>query len=248
MPGSTFTVTPTPPTVLKLAPGEEGRFSFTVTALAAPDKIHDVTLRALVDKNGKREEVGWLNVEPQRTLSMPGGTTEVVTIFATPTNKTPPGENRIQLAVADNERPHDNYSYSAPVICDIVPLGTTKTEPEKPRLPRWMIPAIAGAVLLGLLGIVIALFGINNRSELRMFDQRLRWLETTGQPRKLCSSVFASSSRDTIEVDRHWTPATCERWSRMVDGRTFQLGCLLPDGQFSVGPPNGGQPTPNCGW
>src|ERR1044072_3686490 len=57
MPGNAFSVTPTPPTVLSLRPGVEGTFSFTVTSLAAPNKVHEVALQALlVDKEGKRGE------------------------------------------------------------------------------------------------------------------------------------------------------------------------------------------------
>jgi hypothetical protein len=155
MPGSLFSVTPTPPTLLKLAPGEEGRFSFTITVLAAPDKMLDVTLRALVDNNGKREEVGWLSIEPDRTQRMAGGATEVATVIARPTSKSPGGDHRIQLAVYDDERPHDNYTYSAPVVCSIV--GTRQeVEPGKPRLPRWLIPAISAAGLLGVVALVVA--------------------------------------------------------------------------------------------
>lgn len=155
MPDSSFTVTPTPPTFVKLAPGEEGRFSFTITVLAAPDKVLDVTLRALVDRNGSREEVGWLSIEPRGIQRMAGGATEVATIYARPTGKTPPGEHRIQLAVLDDERPQDNYTYSAPVICSVGGIAQV-VDPPKPRLPLWLILAIAGAGALAILALVVA--------------------------------------------------------------------------------------------
>lgn len=248
MPGNSFVVTPTPPTVLKLAPGAEGRFSFTITVLDAPDQVRDVTLRAMLDNNGKHEEAAWLSVEPKQTLSLPGGSTEVATIVVRPTIKSPLGEHRIQLAVYDDERPHDNYTYSAPVICEIASASTSKPTTASRSLPRWLIPAIAAAALLGIGGIAIGLAGVNNRGELRMFDQRLRRLEAIRQPRKLCSAVIIGQWRDTIEVDDNWSRSTCQRWVREVDGREMQLGCLLPDGQFSMGSPNGGPPSPNCGW
>jgi hypothetical protein len=156
MSGSSFTATPTPPTVLSLAPGEKGSFSFTITVLAAPDKVLDVTLRALVDTDGKREEVSWLSVEPPGTQSMPGGSTKVVTIIARPTTKAPRGDNRIVLAVYDTDRPHDSYIYSSPVVCTI-PRDAEQPKAEGKGLPGWLIPAIVFAVLLGAGALVVAL-------------------------------------------------------------------------------------------
>jgi hypothetical protein len=160
MPGSSFTVTPTPPTTLRLAVGQEGRFFFTVTVLSAPDKDLDVMLRAFLDRDGKREEVSWLSVDPEGTQSMAGGSTKVVTVVARPTNKTARGENRIVLAVYDNDRPHDSYVYSSPVICDVPGAGPPDPpQPPGPRSPWWPIAALAAALLLGVVAVVLAWTG-----------------------------------------------------------------------------------------
>jgi hypothetical protein len=148
MPASPFTVTPTPPTSLRLAPGEEGKLSFTVTCLSAPDKTYEVMLQALLSgDDGKGKEVDWLVAGPQRTLSMAGGKTETVTITARPTATSPRGQNTIKLAIADKDHPNDTFAYSAPVVCDVVVLPGPARPPTK-RPPWWLIAAIAGGVLL----------------------------------------------------------------------------------------------------
>lgn len=152
---STFAITPTPPTVIKLEPGEDGVFSFTVTSLAAPDRSFKVLLEALlVGPDGKGKEADWLVVGPSRTLTMMGGETYTVTITAKPTHSSPRGESAIKLAVAEEDRPHDAYAYSAPVTCEVV--VRMEPPPPRPKLPKWLIPAlIAGAVVLAGAGIAI---------------------------------------------------------------------------------------------
>src|ERR1700704_877265 len=108
MTASLFTITPTPPTSITLAPGEDGKFSFTITCQAAPDKSYDLILQALVaGADGKTTEVEWLGAGPQPTLSMSGGDTQTVVITAKPTAKTPLGRNTIKLALGDKDRPND---------------------------------------------------------------------------------------------------------------------------------------------
>lgn len=51
---SQFKITPTPPASLALSPGEEGELSFTIESLAAPDKIHEIMLQALLVAGGGR--------------------------------------------------------------------------------------------------------------------------------------------------------------------------------------------------
>ena len=54
----------------------------------------------------------------------------------------------------------------------------------------------------------------------------------------------------TILVPGGWTPATCAAYRNSILGSgngNYQLWCLFDTG-YSVGPPNGGSPSPNCGW
>jgi hypothetical protein len=161
MTASPFNITPTPPTSLKLEPGQEGKFSFTVTCLAAPDKSYDVILQPLVvGDDGKTKEVGWLGVdagpedgatrparpEPRRTLRIAGGTTVTVIITASPTAASPRAAHSLKLAIADKDRPNDTYAYSSPVACELV-AAPGPAKPAK-RFPWWWIAAIAGGVLL----------------------------------------------------------------------------------------------------
>jgi hypothetical protein len=160
---SPLTITPT--ASLTLAPGQEGRFSFTVTSQAAPDKVREVTLQALlVGEDGKGKEVDWLVVGPQRTLSLAGGKTETITITARPTTASPPGKNTIKLAIAIKDGVDDVYVDSPTVACEVTataptaiasspPTSPVLTPPERIRPPRnplfrWLIPAIVGGLLL----------------------------------------------------------------------------------------------------
>src|SRR5215467_14445731 len=116
---SPYTITPTPPTSYKLAPGEEGKFSFTVTSLEGPDRVQEVLLQALlIGPDDKAKEADWLKAAPA-TLSVTGGKTETITITARPTATTPKGEHAIKLAIADKTHPNDTYAYSAPVTCEV---------------------------------------------------------------------------------------------------------------------------------
>lgn len=146
MADSMFTITTTPPSSVKLEVGQTGKFSFTVTSLAAPDKSQDLILQALLVGPDGKKEVDWLSPGPQRTLTMVGGKTETVTITVRPTTKSPLGENTIELGIADKEQTNDVYTYSSPVICEVVAKpGVT---PERKPFPKWLIPVIVGGVLV----------------------------------------------------------------------------------------------------
>lgn len=151
---SLFKITPTPPTSIKLDPGQEGKLSFTVESLAAPDKVHAIMLQAqLVGESGKGKEADWLVVGPLQTLSMSGGKTETVTITARPTPTSPRGEHRIKLVIADRDRPNDVYADSPPVTCEVI------TPLERPgptrKVPWWLIAAIVGGLVVVVGGILV---------------------------------------------------------------------------------------------
>lgn len=155
MTASLFKITPTPPTVVALEPGDEGRFSFTIESLAAPGRFHELILQALlIGADGKGEEVDWLIVGPDRTLTMSGGKTETVTITARPTSTSPRGERRIKLVIADRDRPNDVYASSSPVALQVsVPVEEKEARP--PRRLWWLIAAIAGGLLLVGGGVLV---------------------------------------------------------------------------------------------
>jgi hypothetical protein len=148
---SLFRITPTPPISVKLEPGQEGKFSFTIESLAAPDKVHEVILQAQrVGEDGKGKEVDWLVVRPQQTLSMSSGKTETVSITARPTPTTPRGEHSIKLVVAEKSQPNEVFADSPPVSCEVSGLP-----PPPHPLKLWLILAIVGGVLLVVGGVVL---------------------------------------------------------------------------------------------
>jgi hypothetical protein len=167
MPENLFTITTTPPSSLKLEVGQSGKFSFTVTNLAAPDQSKDVMLQALlVSPQGKKAEVDWLVPGPARTLTMVGGKTETVTITAKPTASSPLGDNTIELAIADKENPNDAYVYSSPVTCQVAAKAGA-TPPPPSSFPKWLIPVIIGGVLvLGGAAFAIWKFVLSGAPEL----------------------------------------------------------------------------------
>jgi hypothetical protein len=144
-----FVITPTPPTTLELALGQVGTFSFTVSSLVGPDTTQEVVLQALLlGTDRKGTEVPWLVVGPQRTVNLTGGETVTVTITARPTSAVPVGEHRIKLFVADNANPNDTYADSAPVICKVVAGDAPVVKPPRRSFPTWLIPVIAGGVIV----------------------------------------------------------------------------------------------------
>ncbi len=175
MTASLFKITPTPPTVVALEPGDEGRFSFTIESLAAPGRFHELMLQALlIGADGKGEEVDWLIVGPERTLTMSGGKTETVTITARPTSASPRGERRIKLVIADRDRPNDVYASSSPVALQVsVPVEEKEARP--PRRLWWLIAAIAGGLLLVGGGVLVwKLAGDDEKPELADLGEACR--------------------------------------------------------------------------
>ncbi len=151
---SLFKITPTPPTSIKLEPDQEGKLSFTVESLAAPDKVHAIMLQALLaGEGGKGKEVDWLVAGPQRTLSMSGGKTETVTITVKPTATSPRGESSVKLVIADRDRPNDVYADSPPVTCEVIAPADVPKPPRK--LPWLWIAIIAGGLLLVVGGVLV---------------------------------------------------------------------------------------------
>ncbi|HWO22622.1 MAG TPA: hypothetical protein VNO30_27875 [Kofleriaceae bacterium] len=147
MTDSLFKITPTPPSSIKLEPGQVGKLSFTVESLAAPDKVHEVLLQALlVGDGGKEQDADWLVAKPQGALRMSGGKTETVAITASPTAASPRGEHRIKLVIADKDRPNDVFADSPPVTCEVLGPATVTKPPRK--FPWWLIAVIAGGLLL----------------------------------------------------------------------------------------------------
>lgn len=146
MPADLFIVQPTPPTVLTLKSGERRDFTFTVNSRAAPDKVHEVALQALlIDENGKDKEVDWLRVEPRGPLSIAGGKTERVTITVKPDRTSPRGENKIKLVIADNRQTNEVLAESPLVFCEV---SGDNGHDHEPRLPGWLIPAMVTGLLL----------------------------------------------------------------------------------------------------
>jgi hypothetical protein len=158
-----FKITPTPPTSIQVEPGQEGKFSFTVESLAAPDKVHDVMLQALLVGDGedrKGKEADWLAAGPRRSFAIPGGKTETVAITVKPTASTPRGQHTVKLVIADRDRPNDVFAESPSVACEVIGPPVVAPPPGK-KIPWWLIAVIAGGalVLAGAVVLIVKLAG-----------------------------------------------------------------------------------------
>jgi hypothetical protein len=183
---SLFTIEPTPPITLKLEAGQDGTFSFTVTSLAAPDMSEDVILQALVTgPDGKAKEVDWLVPGPQRTLTILGGKTQTVTITARPTPTTPRGEHSIKLAIADKDRPNDTFVYSSPVTCEVTAKPVVTPTPT--TFPKWLIPVIAGGVVVLGLGIFLIVKLVGNGGDESTLGKPCDGTPTSCEPNQICA-------------------------------------------------------------
>src|SRR4051812_29893675 len=69
---------------------------------------------------------------------------------------------------------------------------------------------------------------------------------TGGQ--KLCRVLWPGHWRDTISMPPLATVASCQAWEANTAATQYQLGCVFADGSTSLGPANGGAPSPDCGW
>lgn len=65
---------------------------------------------------------------------------------------------------------------------------------------------------------------------------------------KLCSVLWPGHWRDTISMPPAATAPSCTAWEADTAATQYQLGCVFADGSISLGPANGGAPSPNCGW
>ena len=163
MTDSLFKITPTPPTSIKVEPGREEKFSFTVESLAAPDKVHEVMLQALLvgdGEGGKGKEADWLAAGPRRTFSISGGKTETVAITVKPTAGTPRGQHKVKLVIADRDRPNDVFADSPTVACEVSGPPVVEQTPGR-KIPWWLIAVIAGGVLVlaGAIVLIVKLAG-----------------------------------------------------------------------------------------
>jgi hypothetical protein len=154
MTGFPFTITVTPPGSLKLAAGEKGTFSFTLTSLAGPDRTYELLLVPLwIGPDRKGVEVDWLAAGPA-DLRMAGGETATATLTARPSATSPLGVQTIKLRVARKDDPNELFVDSSPVTCEVL---ASPSAPPPPARRRWWIPAIiAGAVLVAGAGGVLA--------------------------------------------------------------------------------------------
>lgn len=72
----------------------------------------------------------------------------------------------------------------------------------------------------------------------------------TPTTQKLCTAVNTFGFwRETIPAPESWTASQCQLFQQTTTPTSshFQLGCLSEAG-VSFGAPNGGIPSPNCGW
>jgi hypothetical protein len=155
MPDSLFKITPTDPTAIQVPPGQEGKFSFTIESLAAPDQTHEIQLQALlVDQEGKGKELDSLVVGPKRTLSISGGKTETVTITVTAalTTTKPRGAQKLKLVIAEKHRTNEVLAESSTVELTVPEDKEPDQAPGKRRW--WLIPVIAGGALV-VVGVTV---------------------------------------------------------------------------------------------
>jgi hypothetical protein len=161
---SRFTITPTPPTSIKVRPGEQGQLSFTVTCDLAPDTSLDVAFAAsLIGGDGKGKEVDWLVVGPRQSLRVFGGQTETITISARPRADAPHREHTIKLVIVDKDQPNEIYGESSPVLCEVVgpTVDTTTTTTKTPwwRSTWVVVAAVGGFVVVGGLLVFMLVSG-----------------------------------------------------------------------------------------
>jgi hypothetical protein len=224
MTASLFKITPTPPTSIKLEPGKDGTFWFTIESLAAPDKVIDILLQAQRigdDQNG--QDVDWLVAAP-RTLRMPGGKTETVTITARPIASTPRGGHNVKLIIADKDRPNDSYAESPSVACEVVAPAVT-LPPPRTKFPLWLILAIAGGVAL-IGGGVLAFFLLRGDSAPPGLNETCATSGTACEQGLVCA---ASTKKCLLPAGATCTQAKAAECASAECSATLSL-CTVPHG------------------
>lgn len=142
-----FKITPTPPTKIEVLQGQEGKLSFTIESLAAPDRAYDALFQPLLVGDGdKAQAADWLVPKPERVAGLVGGKTLTAAVIAHPTASIPPGVYGVKLVIADAERPNDTYAESPVVTCE-VRAPEVRRELGRP-FRWWLVAIIAGGVLL----------------------------------------------------------------------------------------------------
>lgn len=101
----------------------------------------------------------------------------------------------------------------------------------------------------GILGVngntaVLGNLGVGTSSPVARLDVAGN-LKFTGQ--KACSVSITADWRDTFLVPSSWTAAKCLEYRQSVGAYDWYLTCIFENG-YSIGPQNGGPPSPNCGW
>lgn len=128
---------------LDLEAGTEGSLSFDVANTSG----RQISLRARILDDGGGAVPGWLNLSEGSDLSLAPAETRRVSIAVTP----PAGSaeaRTVRLEIFEVALPEENVDRSAPVSLTVT--AAEVAEPEAPKRPGWLIPVIAGAVVLVL--------------------------------------------------------------------------------------------------
>lgn len=68
------------------------------------------------------------------------------------------------------------------------------------------------------------------------------------KPAKVCSVYVESGWRDSIREGDGATAENCAAFAKAAKAQHYQIGCMAPDGAINLGGPDGGKPSPDCGW
>jgi hypothetical protein len=112
-----------------------------------------------VQGDGKAE---WYQVQGESERSVAAGESQTVTVVAKIPAATPPGQHRIKLrAINVNDPDNDSTDSSAATVT--IPAAGPAPPPKKP-FPWWIL-AVVGAVLVLVIGVIIAIVVMNGGSK-----------------------------------------------------------------------------------
>jgi hypothetical protein len=113
-----------------------------------------------VQGDGKAE---WYTVQGEPERAVAAGENQTVTVVAKIPGATPPGQHRMKLRVVNVNDP-DNDSTDSTAATVTVPVAEKKEEKPKKPFPWWIL-AVAGGVLVLVIGAIIAIVVMNGGSK-----------------------------------------------------------------------------------
>lgn len=217
---------PDGPTTIALK--KEGAFHKGSAVFGVTNKTGEgLTARFSVQVQGDAK-AEWYQVQGEPERPVAAGENQTVTVVGKIPAATPPGQHRIKLRAINVNDP-DNDSTDSAAATVTVPAVATATPPPKKPFP-WWIPAVVGAVLVLVIGAIIAIVALSGGSKVpnvvgQPYAEAVKALDKAGY--KVVKRVDKETGEKPPETVLDQAPAAAAK-AKKADAVQLTVAAPLP--------------------